>query len=630
MKDALNREYIFTYDPLGRKLSETRAGTTMSHEYDAVGNRIKRTDHNGAVTDYAYDDLNRPTTKTYQGAVDSTFTYDDLSRLLTAANGAGTVSFTYDNRGRVDTTTDVHGRVVDYDYDAKGNRTLLKLNGANFAQYAYDAADRLSTMSDFAASGGTVYAYDNADRLAQRTYQSGTNKQHVITTYAYDGLSRQKQSWSKRSNTTLLKLDYTYDNAHRITQIVESGRTRTYGYDNLDRLTAATDTVAGSESYAYDAVGNRISSHRSASYSHGPFNRLNSSATANYTYDLNGSMLTRADAGGTMTFAYDLEKRLVGANNGSGSTSEYRYDALGRRVSTKAPGQAAAVKHTFDGDDLLLSDNASVLSKFLNGPGIDNKVTAQLNGGVRTFYLGDHLGTTMGTTGPTGAFTAAPRGDSFGNGANDFTGRERDAFTGLHYYRARWYDANLGRFTSEDPIGFEAGDINLYAYVRNNPVRFNDPFGLDDADRIFYESLPPGWDRPQPSPAEVERRERIAACYRKYKFSSVFSFGDPDVETALEYAEIGSVSSLALDGAATGRKYLGPRTASSNHYASGINMVSKDINRAMGFPRIAGSPLGKYLTPIGTKLSPPLALFGAGTLAYNITTDIQCSCGVID
>ena len=50
--------------------------------------------------------------------------------------------------------------------------------------------------------------------------------------------------------------------------------------------------------------------------------------------------------------------------------------------------------------------------------------------------------------------------------------------TGLHYYRARWYDANLGRFISEDPIGFAGGDINLFGYVWNNPQSFVDPTGL--------------------------------------------------------------------------------------------------------------------------------------------------------
>jgi RHS repeat-associated protein len=56
-------------------------------------------------------------------------------------------------------------------------------------------------------------------------------------------------------------------------------------------------------------------------------------------------------------------------------------------------------------------------------------------------------------------------------------GRELDRETGLYYYRARYYDPKVGRFISEDPIGFSAGDTNLYRYVGNNPTNYTDPTG---------------------------------------------------------------------------------------------------------------------------------------------------------
>lgn len=62
-----------------------------------------------------------------------------------------------------------------------------------------------------------------------------------------------------------------------------------------------------------------------------------------------------------------------------------------------------------------------------------------------------------------------------------FTGREWDKETGLYYYNARYYDPMEGRFVSKDPIGFDGGDVNLYAYVRNNPVNLKDPSGLSPA-----------------------------------------------------------------------------------------------------------------------------------------------------
>ncbi|MBK8810234.1 MAG: RHS repeat-associated core domain-containing protein [Acidobacteria bacterium] len=89
-------------------------------------------------------------------------------------------------------------------------------------------------------------------------------------------------------------------------------------------------------------------------------------------------------------------------------------------------------------------------------------------------------------TNASGAVTSSASYDSFGNATGNlatrykFTGREHDDFTGFHYYRARWYDGNLGRFISEDPIGFAGGDVNLYGYVGNGPLSATDPSGLID------------------------------------------------------------------------------------------------------------------------------------------------------
>ena len=121
VKDALNQIYTFGYDPMGRVLSQTRAGGTMSFEYDEVGNRKKRTDYAGRITNYTYDNLNRlKKTEYYNGddnptdKLKSDYFYDDISRLTSAVNEAGTVGFTYDNRNRTKTTTDVFGHLIEY------------------------------------------------------------------------------------------------------------------------------------------------------------------------------------------------------------------------------------------------------------------------------------------------------------------------------------------------------------------------------------------------------------------------------------------------------------------------------------------------------------------------------------
>ena len=92
--------------------------------------------------------------------------------------------------------------------------------------------------------------------------------------------------------------------------------------------------------------------------------------------------------------------------------------------------------------------------------------------------VSDHNGAVLENTryAPFGAHRVPP---STGTSANPprYTGRERDPDTGLYYYRARYYDPDLGRFLSEDPLGFDAGDPNFYAYVGNNPLIASDPTG---------------------------------------------------------------------------------------------------------------------------------------------------------
>src|SRR5690606_37137449 len=104
------------------------------------------------------------------------------------------------------------------------------------------------------------------------------------------------------------------------------------------------------------------------------------------------------------------------------------------------------------------------------------------------WYLTDHLGSVRDIVNGVGVVIDTITYDSFGNVVAEanaaggdrfkFTGREWDAEAGLYYYRARFYDPTLGRFISQDPIGFLAGDANLYRYVGNSPLTFIDPLGL--------------------------------------------------------------------------------------------------------------------------------------------------------
>jgi RHS repeat-associated protein len=293
-----------------------------------------------------------------------------------------------------------------------------------------------------------------------------------------------------KNNTVIADNNYTYNTAGQITQNIDQSGTHAYGYDALDRLTSATYTGTAAESYAYDSVGNRTSSQRSASYSYQPFNRLTATTAATYLYDNNGNMTTKTEGSGTTQFAWDFENRLTQVVTPSSGSVSYKYDALGRRIQS-APSTGASTNFTYDGDDVAQDKTSTnVITEYLNGPSIDNKIR-QKTGTTLYYFAQDHLGSTTALTSSNGALVERETYDAYGNSVGStrtrygYTGRERDSLTGLQYNRARFYDPQLGRFISEDPIGITGG-INQFAYVSNNPQNGVDPSGLYEIDVHYY------------------------------------------------------------------------------------------------------------------------------------------------
>ena len=132
----------------------------------------------------------------------------------------------------------------------------------------------------------------------------------------------------------------------------------------------------------------------------------------------------------------------------------------------------------------LKKGSAQLQTTFLHGPGIDEPLMAETAQETH-YYHADGLGSIVALTDAPQQVVERYSYSSFGeikkkHGIENpytYTGREFDEETGLYFYRARYYDAEVGRFLSEDPIGFRGGDMNFYTYVKNNPVNNIDPDG---------------------------------------------------------------------------------------------------------------------------------------------------------
>jgi RHS repeat-associated protein len=168
---------------------------------------------------------------------------------------------------------------------------------------------------------------------------------------------------------------------------------------------------------------------------------------------------------------------------------EYVYDAFGRRIAKSYDG-ATVLKYLYDGDHCIAEYDASdnLARKYIFGPCVDEPICMIEAAGSYAgtyYYHFDALGSVVALTNSSGNTVEVYEYDVYGRvGASDpnhpnrflFTGREFDKETGLYYYRARYYNPQIGRFLQTDPVGYGAG-MNLYAYCGNNPTNRLDPTG---------------------------------------------------------------------------------------------------------------------------------------------------------
>jgi len=214
---------------------------------------------------------------------------------------------------------------------------------------------------------------------------------------------------------------------------------------------------------------------------------LTSKPGVTYTYDADGNTRSKTDASGTTSYGWDFENRLTSVTlPGTAGTVSFKYDPFGRRIEKSSA--TGTTNYAYDGDNIVeeLSTAGTSAARYTQGLGIDEPLVRQTSTST-VYYEADGLGSITSLTTAAGAVTMTYSYDSFGVSTGTtgsetnpyrYTGREVDARTALHYYRARYYAPNVGRFVSEDPIRWWAGQKSFYPYVANSPANYLDPFGL--------------------------------------------------------------------------------------------------------------------------------------------------------
>jgi len=227
---------------------------------------------------------------------------------------------------------------------------------------------------------------------------------------------------------------------------------------------------------------------------------MNETATSpgvTYTYDNAGNMISANNGTTISTYTYDYRNRLTEVTQGGTVIASYTYDALNRRIGID--DNSTQTWTVYDGTNPYadLNGSGTLQERYVSGPGVVNgavvdEILARTSaGGTTAWYLPDKLGSVRDIVSTSGSEQDHVVYDSFGNILTEtnatngdrfkFAGMEYDSATGQYYDRARGYSATLGRFTSLDPSGFGAGDVDLYCYVRNGSTDSTDPTGLESA-----------------------------------------------------------------------------------------------------------------------------------------------------
>jgi RHS repeat-associated protein len=448
------------------------------------------------------------------GSGATSWAHDQIGRVLTERRTIGAavglyVYYTFNKDGSLATLQTPPQKTITYTVGGAGRATSATDSGnsINFVTSAtYAPPGELQTLLYGTAIHGAL-AYNSRLQPVQMFY--GTNTPPAITSLTTTCPSTVGNVMNKTYNFSLGSGDN--GNVMSITNCLNTTRSQSFTYDTLNRIASAESSgTQWGETYIIDSWGNLTNRAGISGKTYGEALNAGPATYANqltgFGYDAAGNLTTNAST----LYIYDAENRLVW-------TSQYRYiyDGDGNRVEKCAAASATTACPTSGttgtlywrgtGSDTLdetdLAGNALEDYVYFNGQRIARRDVS--NDAVH-FYFSDQVGSHAVVENATG--TACEQDIDYypyGGVEEDycttpvaqhykFTGKERDAESGLDDFVARYDSSNLGRFMTPDweakptavPYAHFGNpqSLNLYSYVQNNPTTLGDPDGHECPD----------------------------------------------------------------------------------------------------------------------------------------------------
>ncbi|WP_233101291.1 RHS repeat domain-containing protein, partial [Pseudomonas carnis] len=382
-----------------------------------------------------------------------------------------------------------------YGYDACGQLKNLCLPDNNRVTFTHDKGGHLATVEL------------NGEVLTSHLFKSGREHQRqqgqLLSHYHYDDQNRLHAHAVTQQQNYFYQRQYDYDKSGNLTRLLDTRKgEHLYRYDPLNRLTRADHSQDVQERFAHNPAGNLLMQDRP-----GPdivaANRLMIQGDRHYDYDAFGNLIRERRGKGQQLiteYRYDCQHRLISITKPNGQTASYRYDPFGRRISKTVDDKTT--EFFWQGDKLIAEHHAERHRSYLYEPDSFRPLALLEGFGPKEtkpyHYQLDHLGTPQELTNPEGEIIWSAHYRAYGQIARldvgkvdnplRFQGQYFDQESGLHYNRHRYYNPDIGRYLTPDPVKL-AGGINGYRYVPN-PTGWVDPLGLNSC---------PGGDGCKPS-----------------------------------------------------------------------------------------------------------------------------------
>ena len=525
----------YSYDTAGNLIQRIDPNNTKTtYTYDATNWLVEIKQYQGGTQ------LTRTTTFTWDDAYNLTaWTDTDATRPDGQQTASSTATYDDDNRktGEIVNYPNPSGLPYSlsysYQYSLAGKKVRLTWADGTAIDYGYSAHGELESVT-IPGEGILSVNQFKWTEPASITLPGGS-----VQEKAYDGLLNLEGFKVKTpSQLTLLDLANNYGKRQELTQRVrsDSGATisGTFSYDDELRLTQSvidTGSLLGAdtETFSLDGVGNRTAHSKIfGPWNYDANNRLTDKGilfdASQYEYDEAGNLIRKIEPGKTTQFIYDTQNRLTEVRDGSANlVARYGYDPFDRRIwkeqyrdgndSVLVPAVRSYFLYADEGlisesqqdialnADLTVSSSAAptIMTQYgqrpdeLFGTGVLFVKTKNSNDAdTFAYYHHDHLGTPIQATDKNGFVVWSAQYNVYGQASITtpaasidrstitsrlrFPGQVEDEETGLHYNWHRYYDPDNGRYLTQDPIGISGG-INVYEYVKSNPIAYTDPTG---------------------------------------------------------------------------------------------------------------------------------------------------------